>query len=105
MGQRKRRLSAAFLQGNLPRTSGPKWIPSVFKAGGEDGCPWLPQLLLLSIALLDIDDVEPLADARRLAGAAAQVIELRAPHVAAPFDLDAGDQRRVGLEGPFHALA
>jgi hypothetical protein len=48
---------------------------------------------------------ELLFDARRLAGAIAQVVELGATHVAATLDLDAGDQRRVGLEGTLDALA
>jgi hypothetical protein len=34
-----------------------------------------------------------------------QVVELGTPDVAAALDLDRGDQRRVGLEGPFDALA
>src|SRR5688572_1367150 len=48
---------------------------------------------------------DALADARRLARALAQVVELRAPHFALALDLDRGDQRRVGLEGALDALA
>src|SRR5688572_7131475 len=48
---------------------------------------------------------DALTDARRLARALAQVIELRAPHLALALDLDRGDQRRVGLERALHAFA
>src|SRR5574337_1032164 len=44
-------------------------------------------------------------DAGRLAAAAAQVVQLGAAHVAAALDLDAGDQRAVGLERALHTLA
>src|ERR1700682_1199339 len=46
-----------------------------------------------------------LADARRFARAAAQVVELRAAHIALALDLDRCDERRVGLEGALDALA
>src|SRR5262245_40059474 len=46
-----------------------------------------------------------LAYAGRLAGACAQVVELRAAHVALALELDRGDERRVGLEGALDALA
>src|SRR6266480_1083662 len=45
-----------------------------------------------------------LADARRLAGARAQVIELGAAHIALALHLDRGDQRRVGLERALDAF-
>src|SRR5438477_7792584 len=44
-------------------------------------------------------------NSRRLARAAAQVVELRAPHVALALHLDRGDERRIGLEGALDALA
>src|SRR5437588_9403499 len=59
-------------------------------------------LLLLRLAL---GAARSLADARRLAGARAQVIELRAAYVALPLHLDRGDERRIGLEGALDALA
>src|SRR5438132_377665 len=59
-------------------------------------------LLLLRLAL---GAARSLADARRLAGARAQVIELRAAYVALSLHLDRGDERRVGLEGALDALA
>src|SRR5690606_12725013 len=46
-----------------------------------------------------------LADARRLAGTPAQVVELRAPHVALALQFDRGDQRRVRLERALDAFA
>src|SRR5438309_1307656 len=49
--------------------------------------------------------LELFADPGRLARAAAQVIELGAANVALALDLDAGDQRRIGLERALHALA
>src|SRR3970040_1089264 len=49
--------------------------------------------------------LEPFADARLLAGALPELIELRPPHVAAALDLDARDQRGIRLEGALHALA
>src|SRR3546814_12398591 len=39
-----------------------------------------------------------LADARRLAGAATQVVELRTAHIAAAHHLDRSEERRVGKE-------
>src|SRR2546421_2762079 len=59
-------------------------------------------LLVLRLAL---DAAGSLADARRLAGTRAQVIELGAAHVALPLHLDRGDERRIGLEGALDALA
>src|SRR5881227_2452340 len=59
-------------------------------------------LLLLRLAL---GAARSLADARRLAGARAQVIELRAAYVALSLHLDRGDERRIGLEGALDALA
>src|SRR6185295_2170713 len=44
-------------------------------------------------------------DPRRLARAAAQVVQLRAAHVAAALDLDRCDQRAVGLERALDTLA
>src|SRR5690606_15281214 len=41
-------------------------------------------------------------DAGSLAGTVAQVVELRATNVAATLDFDAGNLRRVKLEGTFH---
>src|SRR6185437_14397900 len=46
-----------------------------------------------------------LGNARRLAGAAAQVVELGAPHRALAHDLDHRDARRVEREDALHALA
>src|SRR5689334_8944312 len=46
-----------------------------------------------------------LTDTRRFAGARAQVVQLGAAHVALPFHLDRGDERRVGLEGALDTLA
>src|SRR2546421_3857134 len=46
-----------------------------------------------------------LADARRLARACAQVVELRAAHIALALHLDRGDERRVGLESALDAFA
>jgi hypothetical protein len=46
-----------------------------------------------------------LFDPRRLAGTIAQVIQLGAADVATTLDFDAGDQRRIGLEGTLDALA
>src|SRR5271169_4415021 len=46
-----------------------------------------------------------LGDARGAAGAAAQIIELGAPHRAAPDHLDRGDARRIKREDAFHAFA
>src|SRR3954469_11173123 len=46
-----------------------------------------------------------LADPRRFAGAAAQVVELRAAHFAFALHLDGGYERRVGLERALHALS
>src|SRR5690349_12162253 len=59
-------------------------------------------LLLLRLAF---GAAGSLADARRLAGARAQVIELGTAHIALPLHLDRGDERRVGLEGALDALA
>src|SRR6185437_745294 len=50
-------------------------------------------------------DVAALADARPLADAVAQVVELCAAHVAAGRDLDALDLRRVQRERALHADA
>ena len=50
-------------------------------------------------------DVPALADARPLADAAAQVVELGAPDVAAGGDLDPLDLRRVHRERALHADA
>src|SRR5262249_2387571 len=47
----------------------------------------------------------PLGDARRLAAAAAQVIELGAAHLAAAHDLDRVDHRRIERKHALHALA
>src|SRR5258706_537668 len=52
-----------------------------------------------------IDAFQLLANARLLAGEAAQVIELGAAHVAFALHLDGGERRRVGLERSLHALA
>src|SRR6516162_9471589 len=49
--------------------------------------------------------VLPLGDARRLAAAAAQVIELGAAHLAAAHDSDGIDHRRIQRENALHALA
>ena len=46
-----------------------------------------------------------LRDARRLAGPAAQVVQLRAPHAAAAHHLDLGDLRAVEREDALDALA
>src|SRR5689334_17886379 len=46
-----------------------------------------------------------LGDARRLAGAAAQVIELGPPHPAAAHHLDGAEARRVKREDALDALA
>src|SRR5262249_38307883 len=46
-----------------------------------------------------------LGDARRLAAATAQVIELRAAHLAAAYDLDRVDERRVEREHALDAFA
>src|SRR5947209_4313800 len=46
-----------------------------------------------------------LGDARRLAAAAAQVIELRTAHLAAAHDLDRVDERRVEREHALDAFA
>ena len=46
-----------------------------------------------------------LGDARRLTGAATQVVELRAAHLADAGDLDLGDVRRVEREDALDALA
>ena len=43
-----------------------------------------------------------LFDARRLATALTQVVQLGAAHVAAALEFDAGYQRRVGLKRTFH---
>src|SRR5882762_10429326 len=59
-------------------------------------------LLLLRLAF---GAARSLADARRLAGAIAQVVELRAAHVALALHLDRRDERRIGLEGALDALA
>src|SRR5262249_52927443 len=45
------------------------------------------------------------ADPRGLARTVAQVIELRAPDIAAPLHFDRGNRRRVELESPLDALA
>src|SRR5262249_31954511 len=44
-------------------------------------------------------------DARRLAGAAAQVIELGPPHRAAPHHVDRGDPRRIEREDALDPFA
>ena len=44
-------------------------------------------------------------DAGGLAAAIAEVVQLRATHVATTLDLDAGDQRRVRLERTLDAFA
>src|SRR5580765_5703240 len=64
-------------------------------------------LLLLGGAALVLAGLaaHPLGDARRLAGAAAQVVQLGAAHVALSLHLDRGDERRIGLEGALDALA
>src|SRR5882757_1854756 len=46
-----------------------------------------------------------LFDPRRLARARAQVVELRATHIAAALDLDRRDQRAVELKRALHAFA
>src|SRR5277367_716861 len=46
-----------------------------------------------------------LGDASRLAGEAAQVIELRPPDRAAAHDLDQGDARRIEREDALDSLA
>ena len=52
-----------------------------------------------------VDAPAPLGDASRLADAAAQVIKLRPPHVAAGGDLQFLDLRRVQRKGPLDADA
>src|SRR5438067_5772940 len=54
---------------------------------------------------LAVDRLELLADARGLAREPAQVIELRAPHLALALHLDRGERRRIRLERALHALA
>ena len=80
------------------RAAGPRLAcPAAFAAGGY---------VAGSLALCPVHvAVELLADARRLAGATAQVVELRAAHVALALDLDRRDQRRVGLERALDAFA
>src|SRR6185436_8197127 len=71
---------------------------------GADGCGFAAHqaiLLLRRFALA----AGAFADAGRLAGALAQVVELGAAHFALALHLDRGDQRRVGLEGALDALA
>src|SRR5262245_54533754 len=58
-----------------------------------------------SLARLGALAVLALDDAGGLAAAAAQVIELRAAHLAAAHDLDRVDQRRVEREHALDALA
>src|ERR1700733_7454262 len=47
----------------------------------------------------------PLDDARRLAAASAQIIELGAPHLAAPHHLDRVDHRRIKRKDTLDAFA
>src|ERR1700751_3447303 len=49
--------------------------------------------------------VRAFGDAGRLAAAIAQIIELGAPHLAAPEDFDRVDHRRIDGENALHALA
>ncbi len=46
------------------------------------------------------DGLDIFLDPGRLAGPVAQVVKLRAAHLAPPLYLDVGHQRAVGLEGP-----
>src|SRR5258705_2774727 len=60
------------------------------------------------IAIAAVPDglnLDLLFDARGLAGQFPQVVELRAPHVAAPLHLDLRDRRAVSLEHALHAFA
>src|SRR5690606_9703904 len=54
---------------------------------------------------LGLLDDELFLDARRLARAVAQVVQLGAAHVAAALDFDAGDLRRIQLERTFDGFA
>src|SRR3990170_5280452 len=81
---------------NLPRTP--------WNAG--DNLPRAPLLLgRAALRAARFFGTDAFADARRLAGALAQVVELGAPHLALALHFDRGDQRRVGLEGALDALA
>src|SRR6516225_3079137 len=57
--------------------------------------------LLLGAAVLFL----PLADPRRLAATAAQIIELRAAHLPAADEFDGVNHRRIEREHAFHPLA
>src|SRR4051794_3061688 len=77
---------------------------------GPAGPPELPQPVMrrarrASFRGLALAQGQLLADPRRLAGAATQVIELGAAHVAAALHLDRRDHRRIGLERALHAFA
>src|SRR5580658_331765 len=56
-------------------------------------------------AVMAASDSELFLDPGRLAGQITQVVELRAPHVAAALHGDLADRRAVGLEHPLDALA
>src|SRR5271170_41029 len=56
-------------------------------------------------AVMPAPVLELLLDPGRLAGQVTQVVELRAPHVAAALHGDLADRRAVGLEHPLDALA
>src|SRR5665647_699155 len=66
-------------------------------------------LLLLEALPLGVEatgtSVRALDDARRLAATAAQIIELRATHLAAADDFDLGDVGGVDGEYTLHSLA
>src|SRR6185295_18375620 len=65
----------------------------------------LSQLLRLGLTALGVDAVLLLGDAGAFAAQTAQVIQLRAAHLAATHDLDRVDHRRIEREHALDALA
>src|SRR5947208_5123952 len=82
-------------------TSVPDWV------GGTDAIVLVLLRLGLRVGLRDPDRdrFPPLADARALSAALAQVVQLRPPHPAVRHDLDLGDRGRVDRERSLDADA
>src|SRR6266851_8126962 len=99
----KRRLGVpAAADINTPRTlpwvDDPDYHTTREQGEGRSLRPGLGRLVGRAMVLL-------LADARRLAAASTQVIELGAAHLAAAHDLDRVDHRRIERKDPLHPLA
>ena len=92
------------MQRHSPDPDGePPTVPRHEAAAGASGSRRRGRASLALLFLVHVGEL--FANPRRLAGAIAQVVELGAAHVALALHLDAGDQRRIGLERALDAFA